>query len=109
MDRKKVEAEKIDMDNLKILQKITSVSSTLPKKKLDRDWEQHKSYAQNIQRAKRQEMTDMFCRRREFLVKNFQGFPGIKNTQYTLEKNGSYTQRYPYRLDQNSILPTQES
>jgi hypothetical protein len=48
IERKKVEAERIDEENLKLLNKITRVKSTLPKSKLDEEYKKSQRYKNNI-------------------------------------------------------------
>eukprot|EP00347_Sterkiella_histriomuscorum_P010438 403376297 len=78
LDKKRHDAERIDHDNIRLLQKITKVSSTIPKIKLDKDWSLHKSYKRIVEKSGRKDLNDLFSRRKEFLEKNFQGMlPGI--------------------------------
>ena len=41
IERKKVEAERIDEENLKLLNKITNVKSSMPKSKLDEEFRRY--------------------------------------------------------------------
>jgi len=44
LERKKVEAERIDEENLLLLNKITNVKATMTKKRLDLDFQRYTQY-----------------------------------------------------------------
>ena len=78
MVQKKLEAQRIDQANLFLLNNITSVASSIDKRKLESDWNQQRAYRQMIQRAgKKADLNELVTKRQDYLERNFAILPKI--------------------------------
>ncbi|CDW77729.1 UNKNOWN [Stylonychia lemnae] len=80
-------------------------SATIPKQKLDKDWSTQRQYQQIVQKSAKKDLLDLYQKRREFLQKNFQMLPGIKDTSKSRED----TQTDRQRLNDASTLESQST
>lgn len=75
---KKLEAQRIVKANFHLLNRITHVSSSVDKRKLDEDWRRTKHYKQLIQKtSKKADLSDLINKREGFLKHNFQVLPRV--------------------------------
>ncbi|CDW90357.1 UNKNOWN [Stylonychia lemnae] len=80
-------------------------SATIPKQKLDKDWSTQRQYQQIVQKSAKKDLLDLYQKRREFLQKNYQMLPGIKDTSKSRED----TQTDRQRLNDASTLESQSA